>query len=176
VSRVFEFECKKCGEPSSIGNPDFITGITGLDEEDIKYCEDHMGEFLEGVTIDIGGVMHTRSEAFRTQREQRQRDDDDLEVARRIESVDLVDVFYDDSAPDEDDSLDEFGWSVVVEQPKLANADLKELGWQATHRRWSPDEGAWLADADRVGMIRDHMSARGWTVNVVPAVRGWQGE
>lgn len=59
-----EGECLECGDHTTIGNPDWIAGITGLDTEEILYCEDCMGVMLEDVTIDIMGVEHTLTDEF----------------------------------------------------------------------------------------------------------------
>lgn len=166
-SGVFAFDCKACGDPAEIGNIGFVETITGLEREELKYCSDHLTGQLEGVILDIG-IGHTGSEAFRAQRAQRKRDrdrGDEVEAAKRREAVTLVDTFYDDR--DRPNEAGVYGESVVIAMPKLAKEDLKELGWTATHRRWDDERRVWLADADRVEMIREHMAAKGWSVEVL---------
>lgn len=66
---------ERCTTEAVIGNPDWITGITGLPREEICYCDDHLGALVEAAgTIDLtpgGGsgasVGHTRSTDFEEQ-------------------------------------------------------------------------------------------------------------
>lgn len=166
MSAGLSFDCKTCGEPAAIDNIDYVQKLTGLDAEELKFCKKHLSDALEGVVLNVG-IGHTGDEAFKAQRAQRKRDREnaeEYELAKRRESVRLVDVVYDDRVPDHEESP--YGESVVIEMPKLAKEDLKELGWMATHRRWDDDRRRWLADADRVHMIREHMESKGWSVDV----------
>lgn len=166
MSVGMEFDCKKCGEPATIENIDYVRKLTGLDEEDLKYCTDHLNEALENVYLQVG-IGHTGDEAFKAQRAQRKRDrehGEEVEVAKQHQSIKLVDTFYDERIPDHE--KDPYGETVIIDMPKFAKEDLKELGWMATHRRWDDDRERWLADAGRAHMIREHMESKGWTVDV----------
>lgn len=66
---------ERCPEHAVIGNPGWITGITGLDRDEICYCDDHLDALVEAAgTIDLtpgGGsdasVGHTSSADFEEQ-------------------------------------------------------------------------------------------------------------
>lgn len=162
------FFCKKCGDEATIENIKYLTTITGLDIEDLKFCTDHLNEALEGITLDLSiGSAHTRSEEFQAQREQRKqqrREGEELAEAKQRETIRLGRAFYDDRTGEGIEG--EYGETVVIEMPKIAKEELKELGWQATHRRWDDERQVWLADANRVDMVKDHMESKGWTVEV----------
>lgn len=162
------FACKECGEPAAIDNMDYLMNITGLDREELKYCSDHITTAIEGVTLDLSiGGAHTRSEKFQALRAQRKRDKrhgEEVQEAKNREAVVLTRVIYDERVGDH--MTREYGESLVIEMPKLAKEDLKELGWQASHRRWDDERDVWLADADRVRMIQEHMESKGWRVVV----------
>jgi hypothetical protein len=88
------------------------------------------------------------------------------------EAPDVVLTGLDPVADDEDavvvdDLVDtRYGRKAVLASPYDAKDAIKALDWDATHRAWDEDRGAWTVDADALGRVRDDLAAAGWPLRV----------
>jgi hypothetical protein len=160
MGRALSGECHECGAEFTHGNPDWLTGITGLDREELHYCEKHLGEAIDGVTIDLSiGSAHTRSEEFEADRERRQ-NEEEIREAKTAYAVRFARILQTQD-----------GAAVALKMPSEAKHELKELGKQATGRRYLEERDVWVVDQHAAPDAADHLKKRGWDVEVAPEVQ-----